>query len=245
MGRRPRKKFDEFRARIWFLIISEAIGSESPRYLERLFQPAHLKRNEDGKLLDSRSWDKYKKGLRLPKDGMSLRHEAHAVKSAEALVPDSAYVFRHPLWRFLGSEGFSYSQVVSVVFEFPAYVRRFYFDLALPGREEQKFSFRTNIGQPISIGRYDNFTDAFDHLCAQLMILRIQDFRHQVESLSGISENLAMILRHLSEAPWMQRVCEGFYDALQDACWGDLFDTYYDPEMKSRYGWRKAFPNPV
>lgn len=185
MGRKPRSDLDQVRARIWFAVIATAVGSDSPRYLERLFQPEHLKRNLDGKINDSRAWDKYRSGSRLPKDGAHPVNGPGAVLAAEKSVPDSAYIYRHPIWSFLAKGGLAYQNTVQTIWQFRPYVRRWYFDLGQPLRAHQTASFGENIGMPIVIGSDDNFTDVFDHLCAQLMILKILDFFGSFEKRVG------------------------------------------------------------
>ena len=242
MGRHPKDRSDYYRAKIWFSIIAESIGSSSPRHLERLFQPNNLKRNLDGKIVDSRSWDKYKKGDRLPKDGVNHQGFSFAVHAAESVVPDSAYIFRHPLWYLLGHGGQSYSQTAETIFGFKNYVRRFYFDLDLLSEGDILGSFGSSIGEAIAIGSDDDFVDVFDHLYAQSAILNIVNFRHREEHYFVIAENLSTVLRHLAKAPWIRGIYQEFFDYLEMVVFGDLFDKYYMVDIYSRSAWRKSFP---
>jgi len=243
MGRKPKSELDQIRARIWFAIIATTVGSDSPRYLERLFQPDHLKRNSEGKLNDSRAWDKYRSGFRRPSDGAHPVKGPGAVMAAEKSVPDSAYIYRHPMWSFLAKGGLAYQATLQIIGRFRPYVRRWYFDLAQPLRGHQIASFGENIGMPVLIGTHDNFTDVFDHLCAQLMILKILDFHHQPVHLFGIAENLSGIIRHLSAEPQLRVHHVEFFDFLERNCWDSLFDKHYEPDIVSVHGWRKVLIN--
>lgn len=242
MGRHPKHSSVKYQSRIWFSIIAESIGSSSPRYLERIFQPNNLTRNQDGKLVDSRSWDKYKRGEKLPKYGINKQGFAYAALAAESVVPESAYIVRHPLWDLLRLGGQSYSQTAETIFGFKNYVRRFYFELDCLSESEIIASFGSSVGEPIVIGSEDDFVDAFDHLYAQAAILNILNFRHREEHFFVIAENLAAVLRHLARAPWLRSIYQEFFDYLSVIFFGDLFDKYYQVDVISRRGWRKAFP---
>ncbi|WP_434514330.1 hypothetical protein AB6Q56_17525 [Dechloromonas sp. ARDL1] len=178
----------------------------------------------------------------MPKYGLNQKGLPHAALAAESDVPDSAYILRHPFWDLLRLGGQSYLQTAETIFGFKNYVRRFYFELDFLSDIEIIDSFGRSIGEPIVIGTEDNFVDGFDHLYAQAAILKILNFRHREEHYFVITENLAAVLRNLAGAPWLRKIYEGFFDYLEVILFDGLFDKYYQVDIVSRSGWRKAFP---
>lgn len=214
-GRPKRSKVDEFQAMAWFNTIAHRFDINSPFQLERLIEPNHVKRNADGKLVCSRAWDKYKKGKRLPKDGMKPDGTPGAVLLAGERVPESADIYRHPIWKILRAEHISLDEAKTIVYGFRDYVRRFYFDLELPDLRSRLESFGEFVCLPIHIGADDDLIVSLDHLAINLMLLKMERLLPAGEWYPGIKENIEMTLGPLSVSPWIGPFHEEFFEWLK------------------------------
>lgn len=242
MGRNKKSVFDQFQAMAWFNTIASAVGDNSPRRLERLFQPELLKRNEAGRLNDSRAWHKYRKGKRVPSDGYRPDGTPRAVISA-AGVPGALAIVRHPIWKFLQAKNVGFDAVVETISSFPYCVSRYYIDLTSGSTDRLFESFAENIGRPIWIDADDDYDHTLDHLTAHLMILKMDNFRHTREHHSVIAENVAKTLGPIASSAAFNPMYEDFFDALEQRVWGGLFEQHYHTGSSMTLGWRRSLPH--
>lgn len=238
-GRRPRTAVDRFQAIAWFNAVSNGAWDDSPFRLEKRFQPENVKKR-DGKVVASRSWDKYRDGTRLPSDGHKKDGRPGPVVAAGMVIWDSLYIYRHPIWRVMRTERLSFEEVVGLLSFFPPFVGRYYLDLETKDRESQFEAFSDNVGQEIWIDRDDDPHRSLDHLAIHLMILKMDNFRHVRARFQVIAENIAKTLGPLSVSPWLGPIHEEFYDWLEGNIWSDIFDRYYPHGSQSVLGWRRT-----
>lgn len=239
-GRPKKSAVDRFQAIAWFNAVSYWTRDSSPYRLEKRFQPENIKMDHDGKQVGTRAWDKYRKGERLPKDGYRKDGRPGPVVAAGKVVPDSLYVYRHPLWGILRSKKMSFDNAVKSLGFFVPSVRHFYLDLESSDPERQFESFAESVGMPIWIDREDDFDRSLDHLAINLMILRLDNFRHNRAYFEGIAQNIAKTLGPLSVSPWFGEIYAEFYDWLEINVWGDIFNQYYTLGSSSTFGWRRS-----
>jgi hypothetical protein len=238
---RPRlTAIDRFQAMAWFNTISSWEGDDSPFRLEKIFQPENVKINLEGKQIASRAWDKYRHGTRLPRDGYMSDGRPGAVLAAARRVPDSVFIYRHPIWKVMRVNRLSFERVVEILHLFPPFVRRYYIDLEVTGYERQCESFEESIGKPIWVDQQDELSVSLDHLVIHLMILKLDNFRHNRERFECISENIANTLGPLSASPWFEKIYEELYDWLEKYVWKGIFDQYYPYGSQSIPGWRRS-----
>lgn len=238
-GRPKRSDIDGYQAKAWYNTVSIGVGDDSAFRLEKLIQPENVKRL-DGKLVVSRAWDKYRDGERLPLDGYKKDGRPGPVLAAGRLVPDSLYIYRHPIWRAMRSEQLSFDEVFDLVLHFKPSVRRYYLDLEIRDLERQLETFVSSFGQKIFIETDHEKTDPLDHLSINLMFLKMDNFRHIRSRFRGISINISKSLGPLSISPWIGGIYEELYDWLEDNVWKDMFDRYYPYGSNSKKGWRRS-----
>lgn len=239
-GRPPRTAPERFQAIAWFNAVSNGVQEYSPTRLEKQFQPKNIKINAEGKRVGTRAWDKYRDGERLPSDGYKKDGRPGPVLAAGRVVPDSLYIYRHPIWQVMRADNLSFEEVVGLLGFFRPFVSRYYLDLESRDLERQFEAFTENVGLPIWIDREDDLHNSLDHLAIQLMILRMDNFRHVRTRFETISSNIAKTLGPLSESPWLGSIHEDFYDWLEANIWGDIFDRHYLHGSQSIPGWRKS-----
>lgn len=247
-GRPKRSDVDRFQTMAWFNSISNVMNDCSPTHLERIIQPENVTINNAGKLITSRAWDKYKAGDRLPSDTILKEGKSSAVLAAEKFVPESADVFRHPLWIAMRMPVMSFVEVMRLISTLPPSASHFYMDLSETLRETQASSFSENVGLAIWI-ECNDYRCALDHLAAQLMILRLDIFRHIEILRISCAYNIEKTLGPIAISPWFEPFHEEMFDWLEANVWGDLFDNFYDCAANygkrgddSAKGWRKTKP---
>lgn len=239
-GRPKKTEINRFQAIAWFNAISNGLSEHSPSRLERKIQPENIRRDDSGKLVGTRAWDKYRDGQRLPKDGFKPDGKAGVVIAAEAFVPASIYIYRHPIWEVMRSKKLEFKDAYEMVSNFPHVVSRYYLDLTAIDMDSKLEAFSENIGREIWIDRDADHNVALDHLSVQLMALKLDNFRFNRERLSEIASNIAMTLGPLSVSPWFFNIYESLFDWLEENIWEDLFDKYYPRGSASVRGWRKS-----
>lgn len=240
-GHPERTDVDRFQAMAWFNSIAYVLNDASPTHLEQLIQPRNVSRDEIGKLKSSRAWDKYKIGARLPQDGYLKDGISGAVIAAERFVPESADVFRHPIWIAMRSPLMEFKEVVRLISTFPPPIAHQYMDLDELLANSRSTSLAQNIGEHIWIECSD-FHSALDHLAAHLMFLRLDIVRHLESHRISFAYNIEMTLGPLAESPWIGPFHEEMFDWLEANIWGDLFDNYYGRGDDYAKGWRKTKP---
>lgn len=240
-GRPSNTAVDRFQAIAWFNTVADGVGDDSPFRLERRFQPENV-RAHDGKQVVTRAWDKYRNGDRLPSDGQKRNGRLGPVLAAGMVIPDSLYIYRHPIWRAMRAKRVSFEEVVSMLGLFQPSVSRYYLDLRTRNLEHQFEAFSGNVGLEIWIDRDDDPHKSLDHLAIHLLILRMENFKHARSRFRVISENIAKTLGPLSVSPWFGSIHEELYDWLEQNLWGDLFDRHYPYGGQSTPGWRKSRP---
>lgn len=232
---------DYFQTIAWFNSVVDGTGDDSTFRLEKRFQPENVKRR-DGKLEASRAWDKYRDGTHLPNDGYKKDGRPGPVVAAGMVIPESLYIYRHPIWRAMRAERLSFEEVVGLLTFFPPFVSRYYLNLETRDRDRQFEAFSDNVGQEIWIDREDDPDRSLDHLAIHLMILKMDNFRHVRARFQVIAENIAKTLGPLSISPWFGPIHEELYDWLELNIWRDIFDRHYPHGSQSVRGWRKCHP---
>ena len=241
---RPRfTEIDKFQTLAWFETVAYGLGSDKPFQLERKIQPEGIKRDADGKLYGTRMWDNYKAGVQLPRDGFNAEGRPYAVLSAAKFAPESLEIYRHPIWIVMRAERMVFETVVELLNGFDYYVKRFYLDLESTSPKRSYESFVESIGLPIWIDRDDDLIRSLDHLSVQLMILRMDNFRHTTERFECIAENIMKTLGPISTSPWLGKIHREFFDWLEKHIWKDIFDSYELRGNTSIRGWRKTKPD--
>lgn len=218
-GRPKRTKVDEFQAKAWYNTIANHFDLDVPFHLERIIEPGNIKRDQDGKLYSNRAWDKYRNGSRSPKDGMKRDGTPNVVVLAEQRVPQSAEIYRHPIWRVLREDVIGVSESKEIIYSFRDYVRRYYFDLELPSLQARLDSFGANVCLPIQIGSDDDLIVSLDHLAIHLLILKMDPLLPTDVWYLGIKENINMTLGPISRSPWIGPFYREFFEWLENEVW--------------------------
>ncbi len=240
MGRPKRTWVDKSLTKAWFNTVATALGDSSPRRLEKHFQPELLKRNEIGKLNDSRGWDKYRAGEKTPSDRRRKDGSPLAVLSA-AGIPGALDIYYHPIWKVLRHQSLPFDLVIEIIESFSHFVKRNYFDLRFTNDSERKYeSFIDSIGSEIWIDTDDDYLCSLDHLTAQISILRMDKFRHHRTHRAMIAKNIVKCLGPIAASSAFNTFYEEFFDNLETHCWGDIFDHHYDRGSSSISGWRRS-----
>lgn len=239
-GRKKRSKVDRFQAIAWFNAVSLGAWEDSPFRLEKRFQPENIKKDEIGRQTATRAWDKYRSGDRLPKDGYKINGLPGPVIAAGMAVPDSLYIYRHPIWHVMRADKLSFEEVIKMLGFIAPFVSHNYLDLETSDSERQFEAFAESVGMPIWIDLEDDFDKSLDHLAIHLMILRMDNFRHTRERFGGIAKNIAKTLEPLSVSPWLGEIHEEFFDWLEVNVWGEIFNRHYDRGSQLVKGWRKT-----
>lgn len=239
-GRPGRTTVDRLQAIAWFNTVAHRLRDDSPFRLEKFFQPENIRVNVDGKRVTTRAWDKYRDGDRLPSDGCKKDGQPGPVVAAGKVIPDSLYIFRHPIWQVMRANKLSFEETVRMLGFFEPFVSRYYLDLETRDPVRQFEAFAKNVGLPIWIDREDDPHKSLDHLAVHLMILRMDNFKYLTANFEIIAENIAKTLGPLSVSPWLGSIHEEFYDWLEANVWGDIFSRYYLHGSQSISGWRKS-----
>lgn len=240
MGRQRKSTVDRFQSIAWFNAVAHGVSDDSPSRLEKRFQPENIKKNADGKQTGTRSWNEYRDGKKLPSDGYKKDGRPLSVIAAGKAVPDSLYIYRHPIWQAMRADKISFEEVIQMMDFFKPFVSHYYLDLETTDLERQFKAFTENVGMPIWIDREDDLHISLDHLAIHIMILKMDNFRYDRERFEIIAENIAKTLGPLSKSPWLGEIHEVFYDWLEANIWGDIFNRHYDRGSQSVQGWRKT-----
>lgn len=242
MGRQKRCAVESFKTRAWFYSIACIKGIYSPFTLERMIQPENVVMY-DGKLVSSRSWDKYKAGTRTPSDSVMHNGKLGAVVAAANHVPESVGVFRHPIWTVMRSSTIQFSEAIKIISTLEPEIARYYFDSISEIKNDQVGSIFENIGLPIWIERGD-YHSALYHLTVQLIFMRLEIASSFGDRRECIAENIAKTLGPISQSPGISPFFEEMFDWLELNIWGDLFNECYGPQIRNNArGWRKTIPD--
>ncbi len=230
----------KFQAISWFNTVAKSLACSSPNQLEKLIQPESIKKDLDGNNVSTKAWHRYRNGTRLPSDGFRPNGIAGPVVAAGKWSLNSLTIYRHPIWNIMRNEKFEFRDTVKLLDYFDPFVRRYYIDLESKDQNDIFESFVQNVGLPIWIDRDDDMIRSLDHLCINLMILRMDMFAYDKNVLKGVVENIAKTLGPLSVSPWIEPIYEEMYDWLENNVWKDIFDKYYFENSQSIKGWRKS-----
>jgi len=139
LGRVVHREVTKFQSICWFNTIATSLDCRSPTKLEKLIQPDNIKINHYGEEVISQSWKRYRNGQRLPRDGEKANGRPGPVIAAEKFSPESAYIFRHPIWKVMRAERIELSDAVEILKYFGDYIRFCYTDLELSDDDDQIF----------------------------------------------------------------------------------------------------------
>jgi hypothetical protein len=241
-GRPKHSAVDRFQTMAWFNSIARVLEIESPYSLECVIQRENIV-ERDGKIITSRAWDKYKVGTRVPQDGHMKSGKHGAVLAAEHHVPESGYVFRHPIWKVMRARTMGFDEATRLISALKPSVAGYYMDLSKAMANNRTDSLSRNIGLPIWIERGDYY-HALDHLAANLIFLRLDIIRHLEGQRRDCAENVAKTLGPVAQSPWIWPFHEEMYDWLEANVWGNLFDELYTPRQENNAsGWRRTKPD--
>lgn len=241
LKKRLRREVRPFHAKAWFNAVAHDMKDDAPLRLENALQPWKMSFNDYGKLVPSRSWDRYKAGAVLPKDGHEKSGNPLSVMAAAKNSPESVWIYRHPLWLTMKSPFMSLSKATQLISTFEPKIAGYYLDLTKSKALDLSKSLAGNICLDIWIDWNDSHA-AMDHLAACLMFLKIDGLRHLEDRREKCAENIAKSLGPLASSHWIGPFYEEMFDWLEKNIWGDLFDNHYRKGDQQAKGWRKTKP---
>lgn len=234
-GRKPKTDVDRFQAMTWYNSLASYIGADNSYSVKQfVFDKKEIGRRVDKET--NTTWDEYKSGNKLPKDGPDINGLPGPVAAAADRYPLSRKIYYHPLWVAMRTRRMSREEFLEQMQELDPAVRKWYPDFEEPFDVTDFFvdmQWRT-----FHIPDGDYYA-AFDHLAANLMFLRLGIWEYFVPMLKECALNIAATLGPLSKSPLAGPFHEELFDWLEANVWGDLFEKHYESDDSQFHGWRK------